>query len=157
VGESCNEEAQVTAIQPDGRARVTVERGEACHACAARGACQTLGGQTRSFEILVENGIGAAPGDRVVLALDESALIKASAVLYLLPAVGLLGGALGGYGIAAARGLATDPAAIAGSVAGLLAGLLASRLVSRVLERKRTFVPRMIRVVGPAAPGTPPE
>jgi len=152
VDESCNEEATVAALQPDGRARVTIQRGEACHACAARGTCQTLGGRTSDFEILVDNEIGAAPGDRVVLTLAESAVIKASAVLYLLPAAGLLGGAFGGHRLAVSAGWATDPGAIAGCLAGLAAGLLASRLVSRALEKKKTFVPRMTRIVGRAAP-----
>jgi sigma-E factor negative regulatory protein RseC len=152
VSESCNEEATVAAIRPDGRARVTVERGEACHACAARGACQSLGGQTKSFDIVVDNELGAVPGDRVVLSLAESAVLKASAVLYLLPATGLLGGAFAGYGIAVARGWATDPTAIAGCLAGLVLGLLASRLVSRRLERGKAFSPRMTRISGPSSP-----
>lgn len=151
MSESCNEEAVVAALQPDGRVRVTVQRGEACHACAARGTCQTLGGQTTSFDILVDNDIGAAPGDRVVLALAESAVLKASAVLYLLPATGLLGGAFGGYGIAASQGWVTDPSSIAGCLAGLAAGLLASRLVARRLERRKAFSPRMTRIVGRVA------
>ncbi len=152
MDESCNEEALVSAVQPDGRVRVTIQRGEACHACAARGACQSLGGQTKSFDIVVDNDLGAAPGDRVVLTLAESAVIKASAVLYLLPAMGLLAGAFGGYGVAGILGWATDPVAIAGCLAGLIAGLLAARLVARRLERRSAFVPRITRVRGPSTP-----
>jgi len=157
MGETCSEEAVVSMLLPDGRARVAVRRGEACGACEARGACTTLGGPAAGFDILVENAIGARPGDRVVLDLSESAVIKASALVYLLPASTLLGGALAGSGLATSRGWPADPGAIVGCAVGLAAGMLATWAVSRAFERRKTFVPRMTRIVVPAAPDTTPE
>lgn len=151
VSEACNEEALVAMLLTDGRAMVTIQRGEACHSCAARGACRTLGGMTDSFDLVVENDIGAAPGDRVALVLPESAVIKASALVYLLPAATLLAGAFCGSWLAASRGWPADPTSIAGGVTGLVSGLLATRAISRLAERGKTFVPRMTRIAPRAA------
>jgi positive regulator of sigma E activity len=59
MGTTCHEEATVTGATPEGQLLVTVERGEACHACAAKGACQALGGQTKDIVLTVDNELGA--------------------------------------------------------------------------------------------------
>jgi sigma-E factor negative regulatory protein RseC len=142
----CHSEAMVTGVLPGGRVRVSVPRSEACHSCAARGACKTLGGQTRDVELTVENPIGAEIGDLVRLSLPESAVVQASAVLYLLPALGLIGGAAAGWAAADSFGWPADPAAVLGCLAGLLLGLLMARLLGRAAERRSAFVPRLTAI-----------
>ncbi|MFO8070327.1 MAG: SoxR reducing system RseC family protein [Polyangia bacterium] len=152
----CHSEAMVTGVLPGGRVRVTVARSEACHSCAARGACKTLGGQSRDVELTVENPIGAESGDRVRLSLPESAVVQASAVLYLLPALGLIGGAAAGWAAADSMGWPADPAAVIGCLAGLLLGLFISRLLGRAAERRSAFVPRLTAITA-RAPTPRPE
>lgn len=147
---TCHEEATVTGTAPGGRVQVTVARGEACHACAAKGACQALGGQTKDIVLLVDNDLDAGPGDRVRITMAESAVVKASAVLYLLPALGLIGGATGGWGLALSRGWQADPPAIIGALAGLIVGFALSRLVGGRMSRRRAFAPRMTAITGRA-------
>ena len=146
----------VAALIPGDRARVTIERGEACHACAAQGMCKALGGQTKDLELVVENRIGARPGDRVQLTLAESAVIKASAVLYLLPALGLVGGAGVGWALAQRYAWSADPASIGGAALGLIIGLLLARLLGSRLAKDRTFTPRLTAITG-RAPGASDE
>jgi len=145
---TCHEEATVTGEAPGGKIQVTVERGEACHACAAQGACKALGGQTRDIVLLVDNDVGAAPGDRVRITMAESAVLKASFVLYLLPALGLIGGAAGGWAVAQTQGWQTDPPAIVGALAGLILGFALGRLVGARMARDRAFSPRLTAVIG---------
>lgn len=147
---TCHEEATVTGTAPDGRIEVTVARGEACHACAAKGACQALGGQTRDIVLLVDNDLGAEPGDRVRITMAESAVVKASAVLYLVPALGLVGGAAGGWALALSQGWQVDPPAIVGALTGLIAGFALSRLVGGRMARTKAFVPRLTAITGRA-------
>jgi sigma-E factor negative regulatory protein RseC len=163
VGTTCHEEATVTGIATGGRVEVTVERGEACHSCAAQGACKTLGGQKRDLVLLVGNELDAAPGDRVRLTIAESAVVKASAVLYLLPALGLIAGAAAGWALAVRQGWPTDLPALIGAAVGLVVGLLAGRLVGGRLARQKAFVPQLTAITGRArrpdtgvAPGPSP-
>jgi sigma-E factor negative regulatory protein RseC len=149
---TCHEEAMVTGDAPGGRVQVTVERGEACHSCAAQGACKALGGQTRDIVLIVDNDLRAAPGDRVRLTMAESALVKASAVLYLLPALGLIGGAAGGWAVGQSLGWQADPPAIVGALAGLVVGLLLGRLLGGRMARNKTFVPRLTAITGRSEP-----
>ncbi len=135
----------VTAVTNEG-AVVKIRRAEACHACAAKGACQSLGGKTEDVSLVVENTLDAKPGDMVVLTLPESSVIKASAVLYLLPASGLITGAIVGWLLGPELGVSTDPASIAGCLAGLLAGLGLAHLVGKRMGRDKRYIPRLTAI-----------
>jgi sigma-E factor negative regulatory protein RseC len=142
---TCSEVAEVTGRTKDGRLTVLIRRAEACHSCQAVGACQALGGKTEDVVLVVDdNGTGAEPGDRVALAMAESSVIKASAVLYLLPALGLIGGAVVAGPLGASGGIGEDPAAIVGSALGLGLGLLVAKLVAARLSGTPEYTPRIL-------------
>ena len=147
MSQSCQETAIVTGISQDGRAVVKVRRAEACQACSAKSACTALGGKTQDMVLVVDNTLGAKPGDSVVLTLSEANFIKASAVLYLVPALGLIGGALGGSSYAADLGLASDPASILGSLAGLVLGLVVTKLLSGRMSKNPKYIPRLTSII----------
>ena len=144
---SCQEIAVVTGLSPDGRAIVKVRRAEACQACSAKSACMALGGKTQDVVLVVDNTVGASPGDSVVLALSEANFIKASAVLYLVPALGLIGGAMAGSSFYGELGLKSDPAAIIGSVVGLGLGLLLTKILSGRMSKNPKYIPRLTSIV----------
>lgn len=50
-----------------------------CHQCSGCGAAQ------ETLELLAKNPIGARPGDLVVMEAETGPVLKAAAVLYLLP------------------------------------------------------------------------
>ena len=151
MSHSCQENAVVTGISQDGRAVVKVRRAEACQACSAKSACTALGGKTQDVVLVVDNTIGAKPGDSVVLTLSEANFIKASAVLYLVPALGLVGGALAGSTYAAEVGLGSDPASILGSLAGLVLGLVITKLLSRKMSKNPKYIPSLTSIVSVGA------
>ena len=142
----CREVGTVRNLTEQGEAVVQIKRAEACQACAARGACQTLGGTVRDFDVVVENRLGAAPGDRVVLSLSESSVMAASAVLYLLPAFLLVLGALGGSVFGPALGFKTDPSSIAGSALGLAIGLGIAKLVGNRIGNNKRYLPELTSI-----------
>ncbi len=144
---SCQEIAVVTGLSPDGRAIVKVRRAEACQACSAKSACMALGGKTQDVVLVVDNTVGASPGDSVVLTLSEANFIKASAVLYLVPALGLIGGALAGSSFYAELGLNSDPASIIGSLVGLGLGLLLTKILSGRMSKNPKYIPRLTSVL----------
>ncbi|MES9975722.1 MAG: SoxR reducing system RseC family protein, partial [Candidatus Thiodiazotropha sp.] len=84
------EPATVISID-DEHAVVETEQRPACGACANAGGCSTsvLSGlfKRRHNRLRVFNPIHARPGQRVIIGLQENALLKVSFLAYLLPLV----------------------------------------------------------------------
>ena len=76
---------RVQSVKNDGTANVIRIRESACsgdcHKCSGCGAAQ----QTMLFEAV--NAIGAKPGDMVIVKTESGPVLKAAAVLYLMPIV----------------------------------------------------------------------
>ena len=76
---------RVKRVNPDGTARVIHVRQSACsgdcHKCSGCGAMQ------ETVELTARNPIGAAPGDLVTMEAKSGPVLKAAAVLYMLPLV----------------------------------------------------------------------
>jgi len=147
MSSECHETATVTSVINDNRVQVVVQRSEACGACSARGACQALGGQTKDFLLELDNTVGAKVGDVVRLTLSEGAIIQASAILYLIPAIGLLALALTGSALAPAMGMQSDQGAVIGALAGLVVGFALSWITARSVEKNRKTIPVITQVV----------
>lgn len=88
------QKVKVTRTFPDGTAQVIRIRESACsgdcHKCSGCGAAQ----QTMLFT--ARNPIGAKPGDLVIVNADSAPVLKAAAVLYILPLVLFFVGYIGG-------------------------------------------------------------
>ncbi len=142
----CLENGLVRTIAGN-QAVVVVTRTEACGACAARGACHALGGEKEDLALTLDNEIGAQEGDTVAIRMPSDAIVRISAILYLVPALALLSFATCGFLLASQAGIAGDTGTIVGAVAGLLSGFGASRLLGTRLRRKGEGVPRMTAIV----------
>ncbi|MEX2476619.1 SoxR reducing system RseC family protein [Marinobacter sp.] len=136
------ESGKVVAIEGH-RAWVQTIRNSACQSCSARHGCgqkvlaSASGGKAN--QVLVSNGLSAVVGDEVILAIDEAALLRASMLVYAVPLVLMVVGAVighqwsGGY----------DLAAMAGAAAGLGSGFLVARRQQR--KSAGDYEPRMVR------------
>lgn len=110
--------ATIKAVFSDGTAEVIMKRPTACGGnCHACGGCS--GEQVH--QAIALNPIGASPGDKVILQSDTKRIAGIIAVVYLLPVVLLLVGALCG-------GLLP---ALAGLVLGFVPALLLNRRISK--------------------------
>ena len=91
------QKVKVRRLLPEGRAEVIRVRESACsgdcHKCSGCGAAQ----QTMIFT--AENAIGAREGDLVMVSSGSAAVLKAAAVLYLLPLALFLAGYLLGQSL----------------------------------------------------------
>ena len=104
----------VTALLPDGRASVSVERQTACGGnCASCGGCS----YKNVLTAIAENRVGAIVGDRITLRSRTKGVIGAAALVYLLPILTFLVG----YLLSAAFG-AGEGVSILASVLCLLLG-----------------------------------
>ena len=136
------EELAVVVEAGDGYAWVETQRRSACGACSASDGCGTgtlakVWGERR-VRVRAISTWPLRPGDAVIVGLAEGALLGGSLLVYLLPIVLLLAGAL--LGQAAFAGAGEEPVILAGA-AGLGLGFLAARLVSRRLRNDARFQP----------------
>ena len=141
-----------------GEALVQTEQRTACGGCNARAGCGTsLLAQVfghKPARLRVANPIAAEPGDRVIVGLSERGLLRASMLLYVLPLMGLLLGALGGELLVQRLGLGGGEAlSILAGLLGLAAGLGLARNFSRsgrTNELTRAVILRRASEPGPS-------
>jgi len=134
------QQAQVMALDGD-HALVAIVRQSACGSCAAKSGCGTsviasLFPQ-RQQQLRVSNTAKACPGDQVLIGLPESGLQRASLLLYGVPLLGLLAGALLGQ-----EWGGSEPQAILGGLLGAGIGLWFVRWQS---SRGSALQPVMLR------------
>lgn len=113
------EERAVVIATHDGDMIIEVQQQSACGGCNARSTCGTtllaaLFKQHKS-RLRVDNSVAARPGDHVVVGIDEATMVSGSMRLYLLPLLGLIGGAI----LAQAVISPAEASAIAGGLAGM--------------------------------------
>ncbi len=117
---------RVKRLLPDSMAEVVRIRESACsgdcHKCSGCGAAQ------QTVLLTAKNPIGARPGDMVVVSSETKTVLKAAAVLYMVPLVLFLAGYLLGESL--------WQAGILPGVAGLLLGLLVVKIYDRALAKK---------------------
>lgn len=130
----------------DGTALVLVERGSACHGCAAQGVCHTLGGGSDA-RVTVKNDLNAKAGDVVELCIRESSLVSASFIVYMVPVAALFAVAALAGCLARRWGWDPEASSAAGAVVGLVLSLFGIRLFHPVLDRYEALKPSITRIV----------
>ncbi len=127
------------------------EQTTSCGHCASSAVCGTgangIGSIASRIELRrfsLENPAGLRVGERVVVGVDDRALIKGALTAYALPlltaltAGGLAQGAVG-----------SDLVTMAAMVSGLIFGLAMARIAARRLSRRGELAPRFLRRASP--------
>ncbi len=91
--------------------------------------------------ITAENHVGAKAGDRVMLEIPDKTGIKAAALVYLLPIIALITGALLSY----SRGM-TDGAVALISLASMIAAILLVWVINRAFSA--SFKVKVTEIIG---------
>lgn len=121
-------------------------RSAACEACASRSSCTAMGGGNE-MEVEVVNLVGAGVGDRVLLHFETSSLLKATFMLYVLPILMMLIGAVIGNEAAAALGWnASAASAIFGFFAFFVVVFFVRRRANR-MARQTSYQPTLSRIL----------
>lgn len=121
---------QATVVDIAGEfAWVETQRQTACGACSANKGCGThviskvVGNRRNRVRVL--NTINAEIGDRIIVGLEEGALVKGSLALYFVPLLGLFGGgAFGGVLFSNFEKAYTDGWQILFALGGLVLGVM---------------------------------
>lgn len=133
------ETARVVSTSP-GQAKVAIVRSEACGNCPAKSMCSAASGNINY--LVVKNPVEAKPGEKVIIELRPEALLKATAMVYLLPATAMVAGATAGW-----LQTGTDLGAMIGALGGFLVTSLFLFLHSR--RKKDTTGPVISEVQSP--------
>ena len=135
----------VMAVEP-GAVWVQTRRQSTCGSCSVRAGCGH--GVLDRFQqdrdhayILARTDRTATVGDEVVIGIPESAVIKMSALVYLLPLLGLLIGLWGTDGLAWG-----EPGQIIGALGGLFLGFIAVYVFSRRSADNKSIQPIVTQV-----------
>lgn len=131
----------------NGRALLWVDRSSACGSCKARAACgqglaRSLTGKAAGHELEVACSTPLRPGDQVVLAVDENLLVRGALLVYLLPLLALLLGALLGQWLQASEGVS-----IVLGFAGFAAAFGWLALRNRQYAKQACMQPKVVRVL----------
>lgn len=105
-------------------ARVRLEAVAACSGCGSRQSCSAGDAKGQLVSVRLDGPV--TPGDPITLTMPESSIALAALLGYLLPAVGIVLGA-----VIAGAIFESDAAAVVGTVVGLVSGVLVARSLSR--------------------------
>lgn len=134
------------------RAKVSTSRTGACGHCADRSACGVdTSGTSRAEVVTAENPLGAQPGDLVELQLATSTAMLLTALIWLLPLSGLVGGGALGAGLHDLVRLDEDIAVLVGALGGLLIAVVGLRAVDRRAAGDKRLVPTIAKIVQTAS------
>ncbi|PLX84782.1 MAG: hypothetical protein C0618_11130 [Desulfuromonas sp.] len=141
-----------TVVELKGKqvAVVLCQRHSACEHCASSGACQ-IGSDGKTMLVDAFNVVGAETGDRVKIATSTQHFLKSSFLLYIVPIIALLIGAIGGQTLAESYSLGMTPVLFSAlmGVSFLLGSFVLLRLATRSLNRE-TYMPRIVKVESPS-------
>ena len=89
---------RVSSINQNGWAMVVTEKGDACSNCESAQFCHSLADCSR-METRVLNRANAGVGDTVTISLSSSSVFKSALILYILPTLSLIIGAISCSGL----------------------------------------------------------
>jgi len=126
---------------------VLCEKTTFCQNCASMEGCQ-VGDDNKSKLVEALNTLGAEVGDRVKLVVSSKTFLQSSFLLYIVPLIALIVGAVCGQWLGSALEGGPDPnllAAVFGT-AFMVASFFVIRLGSRAIP-KESFMPRIVAIV----------
>ena len=129
----------VIQTEPDNFARILADRKGACAGChQGHVGCHSCLTNSNKVESRVANPVHANVGDLVRIHMSMGNLLLGTAIIYLLPVLGLIIGAVAGPYFITGLGLTVASSEIIGAVLGLIISLTALYLLDRsTIVRKR--------------------
>lgn len=130
------------------QAKVQVKESPACESCPGHGACHAIGSMFGKRVMVTEalNQEGAQVGQQVVVSFKSEQVPKASLIMFIIPVVGLLAGAILGYYLNV--GGNRDLSALIFSILGVTATFIGIRQYCKRYEQDPSYKPTIVQVIG---------
>ena len=136
----------VIRINSDGKADVVASKQGDCGSCSAAHSCHTST-SAKKMTTTVFNPVGAEPGDAVAIDVSTGQLLKGMALVYLLPVMGLLIGAIFGANIKASVSMTETGSALLFGGIGLVLGFGLVITLSKLLAANDAYTPVISRII----------
>jgi sigma-E factor negative regulatory protein RseC len=128
------------------KALVLTDRQEMCAQCVAKNFCHMFGGGKEMLSEAI-NHIGANVGDMVKIGIPTGTVTKASLIVYMIPAMGFVGGASLGYFMGKLFSLDLNVSTLIGSIIGLGLLMISARFLNNVLSKKPSYQPEITKII----------
>jgi positive regulator of sigma E activity len=128
-------------------AEVMTEKQSACSGCQDTRNCTSCLSGSDKVVAVVQNDACALPGDVVEIQHKTNALMGGAGLFYILPVLGLIGGAFFGGAMAAGWGMDESAGALLAGTAGLVISLISVIWFTRTDYGRLRLVPRIARIV----------
>ncbi|CEJ74937.1 regulator of the sigma(E) factor [[Clostridium] sordellii] len=140
-----NQRGYVIELVDGTTAKIKMQKHSACAAC---GKCAS---STDKKDIIVEvdNNIGAKVGDYVEVNMDSVNVIKAAAIVYIVPLIALLGGTIISYGIFNFIDIGMNKEVLSGFI-GIVLTIISYLLIKskdRKFRESRNYIPIITKVI----------
>ena len=140
-----NQRGYIIELVDGTTAKIKMQKHSACAAC---GKCAS---STDKKDIIVEvdNNIGAKVGDYVEVNMDSVNVIKAAAIVYIVPLIALLGGTIVSYGIFNFIDIGMNKEVLSGFV-GIVLTIISYLLIKskdRKFRESRNYIPIITKVI----------
>ncbi len=136
----------VIRILADRKADVVANKQGDCGSCSSASSCHTSK-TAKKMTTAAINPVGAEPGDIVALDVSTGNLLKGMAIIYLLPVMGLLIGAIFGANIKASVSMTETGSALLFGGIGLALGFGLVITLSKLLAANDAYTPVISRII----------
>jgi sigma-E factor negative regulatory protein RseC len=135
-----NESGTVIELTAADVALVLCQKNSACAHCSAEGVCHT-GSNSQAKSVEAYNPVGAQVGDRVRLSVTTRSFLRSSFLLYIVPLIALVIGAVAGKEIAPILKNGLDANALSAIMGtGLMAlSFIGIRFATRLMNKKENM------------------
>jgi sigma-E factor negative regulatory protein RseC len=134
----------VEKVEP-GWAWVKTKRSSACSSCGSRHHCLTQGAD--QMVVKAQNRVGAKKGDEVELYLSSKTKLKGTAIVYLIPVLGIFVGAFSANPLSGAFGLNPSLGMAVFTVIGLVSSVFLMRHLANRMASDQALTPQVKRVI----------
>ena len=141
------EEEGVVIHTFDDKAKVRTIRSSACEGCASESFCHPEKGTEMITEVV--NNIHAKVGERVKIGLKPGVYLKASFLVYMVPIIAFILGAIIGkeFAVSLSHTKDSDLWAIIGGALILIPTFILMRLYNKKIEKDRSYQPVILEVM----------
>lgn len=143
-------EEQGIVVQATGAsALIKTRQSSACESCASKKSCSSGQGAADEAFIEADNFVGAKVGDTVIFTIGTGSVLKAGALLYLVPILSFIAGVvIGQSGIVASILPGQNPDLLSGvlGAAFLALAFAGLKVYSAFLDKRKSFRPKVLRV-----------
>jgi len=140
------EQGLVDSTNNNGLAQVITERKDACGDCESSHCCTSLESRGK-MSIKALNRVGAKVGDVVRISLSSVSLLKSAFLLYIIPLIGFISGAIMGAALHDKLSLSETAASIVFGFIGLFLGFLLVRPFTQRMSRDNRLTPVITEII----------